>query len=94
MNTVNLETKITDFTVEVIKDQIVYELDIIFRVYRDTNPTDRNFHLPPGVNLQEVAEGLFFLDERVGPLHEIHLDLVSRGTQSDHFVQALQFLLG
>lgn len=38
---------------------------------------------------KEVAERLFFIEDRVSLLHEFDLDLVSQGTQSSYFVQVL-----
>ena len=41
----------------------------------------------------EVAERLFFGDERIQSLNQIYLDLVNQSTQSPHFAQALDYVL-
>ena len=92
MDSMNIETKVTDVTMNVIKEKIVEQLSIIFRVYRDTTP-DGNVNLPAEVNLQELSEHLFFRDESFQCLNEIYLDLVNQGTQSPHFAQALALVL-
>lgn len=51
-------------------------------------------NLPTGVNLKEVSERLFFIEERVSLLNYIYCDLLSKGTQSEYFVQVLEFILG
>jgi hypothetical protein len=75
MNSLNMEQKITDLAIGVIKENIVNQLEILFRVYRDTTG---DVNLPTGVNLQEVAERLFFIDESVQWLNQLYLDLVKR----------------
>lgn len=92
MDSMNIETKVTDVTMNVIKEKIVEQLSIIFRVYRDTTP-DGNVNLPAEVNLQELSEHLFFRDESFQCLNQIYLDLVNQGTQSPHFAQALALVL-
>jgi hypothetical protein len=64
---------------------------MLLRVYRDTT---ENVNLPTGVNLQEVSARLFFVDERVSLLHNIYCDLLSQGTQSEYFLQVIQFIGG
>lgn len=91
MNSLNMETKVTDVTRDVIKDKIVDQLSILLRVYRETT---EDVNLPTGVNLQEVSTRLFFVDERVSLLHNIYCDLISQGTQSEYFLQVIQFLGG
>lgn len=91
MNSLNFETKVTDVTRDVIKEKIVDQLSILLRVYRDTT---EDVNLPTGVNLQEVSTRLFFVDERVSLLHNIYCDLLSQGTQSEYFLQVIQFLGG
>ena len=86
----NLEGKVQELSITVLKEQIVYQLKLLFTVYKDTTP-DVNF--PPGIDLGQVAEGLFFREETVLSLNEIHLSLLNHGTQSPHFVQALEFVL-
>lgn len=54
MNSVNMETQITDLAVDVVKEKIVYQLKLLFAVYKDT--TDIHFNPPPGINLDEVAQ--------------------------------------
>lgn len=75
--------------IETLKDQIVSQLEILLKVYRDTNG---DVNLPTGVNLQEVSARLFFVDERVSFLHNIYCDLISQGTESQYFLQVIQFL--
>ena len=91
MNSLNMETKVTEVTIDVVKDKIVDQLSILLRVYRDTT---EDVNLPTGVNLQEVSARLFFVDERVSLLHNIYCDLISQGTQSEYFLQVIQFLGG
>ena len=93
MNSQNMETKVTDLTIDVVKEKIVDQLSILLRVYRETT---EDVNLPTGVNLQEVSARLFFGEARVNLLH-IHnkyCDLFSQGTQSEYFVQVIQFLGG
>lgn len=89
-NSINLEEKVNDLTINVLKEKRVSQLEILWRVYRDT--TD-NMNLTTEVNLQEVAERLFFGDERIQSLNQIYLDLVNQSTQSPHFAQALDYVL-
>lgn len=86
INSINLEEKVNDLTISALKEKRVSQLEILFRVYKDTT---RDVNLPAGVNLQEVAEHLFFSNESIQWLNQIYLDLVNQGTQSPHFAQAL-----
>ena len=86
-----METKGTGVTIDVVKEKVVNQLEILFRVYRDTTG---DVHFPTEVNLQEVSARLFFVDERVSLLHNIYCDLISQGTQSEYFLQVIQFLGG
>jgi hypothetical protein len=88
---VTLLLLINELTINALKDKIVSQLERILRVYRDT-AVDVN--LPTGVNLQEVAERLFFSDASIQCLNQIYVDLVNQGTQSPHFAQALDYVLG
>lgn len=86
----NLETKISNLALDVVKEKIVDHLEILLKVYRDTTV---DVNLPTEVNLQEVSERLFFLEERVSLLHNIYSDLISHGTESEYFLQIIQFLV-
>lgn len=90
INSINLEDRVNDLTISALKEKIVSQLEILFRVYRDTTP-DLNFELPQQV--EEVAERLFFKDERIPSLNELYVDLVNQGTQSIPFSQALELVL-
>ena len=57
MNSQNMETKVTDLTINVVKEKIVDQLSKELRVYRETT---EDVNLPTGVNLQEVSARLFF----------------------------------
>ncbi|KAK2996116.1 hypothetical protein RJ639_024872 [Escallonia herrerae] len=48
-----METKITDVTIDVVKEKIVNQLELLLKVYRDTT---EDVNLPTGVNLQEEIE--------------------------------------
>lgn len=87
-----MEKKVTDVTLDVVKEKIVDQLSILLRVYRDTT---EDVNLPTGVNLQEVSARLFFVDERVSLLHihNIYCDLISQGTQSEYFDLVLNSVL-
>ena len=91
INSINFEEKVNDLTMGVLKEKIVSQLEILLRVYRDTT---EDVNLPPEVNLQEVAERLFFSDQSIQWLNQIYLDLVNQGTQSEYFLQVIQFLGG
>ncbi|YP_008992371.1 hypothetical protein Salmi_Mp105 (mitochondrion) [Salvia miltiorrhiza] len=69
MNSLHIEPQITEVTRGVLKDKIVDQLSILLRVYKDTT---EGVSLPTGVNLQEVAEHLLFVDQRVNLLHNIY----------------------
>lgn len=90
INALNLEDKVNELTINALKENIVSRLENLLRVYRETTP-GLNVELPP---LHDVTERLFFVDERVSLLHihNIYCDLIYQGTQSEYFVQALQFL--
>lgn len=90
INSLNLETQINNLTVDVIKEMIVDQLDLIYRVYRDTTP-DVN-HLPAAVNFHSVAEQVLFSVDNIHWQNNIYMDLLNRGTQSEYFLQVLQFL--
>ena len=90
INSINLEERVNDLAVGVLKEKIVSQLEILFRVYRDTT---EDLNLPPEVNLQEVASRLFFRDQNIPWLNQIYLDLVNQGTQSPHFAHALDYVL-
>ena len=91
INAINVETQVTNISKDVLKEQIIYQLEILYKVYRDTT---EGVHLPAGVNLQEVSTHLFFVDERVSLLNSIYYDLIAKGTGSECFGQVIQFLLG
>ena len=91
INAINVETQVTDISKDVLKEQIIYQLEILYKVYRDTT---EGVHLPAGANLQEVSTHLFFVDERVSLLNSIYCDLIAKGTGSEYFGQVIQFLLG
>lgn len=91
MNSINMETKVYEVTIDVVKEKIVTQLSILLKVYKDTT---EGVSLPTGVNLQEVAERLFFVEERVSLLNNLYCDLLYQGTQSPYFIQVLEFLLG
>ena len=91
INAINVETQVTDISKDVLKEQIIYQLEILYKVYRDTT---EGVHLPAGVNLQEVSTHLFFVDERVSLLNSIYCDLIAKGPGSEYFGQVIQFLLG
>lgn len=93
INSINFQSKVTEITIDVIKDKIVEQLSILLRVYIDTHPPE-DVHLPTGVNLQEVSARLFFVDNEVNRLHHIYCDLFSQGTQSEYFLSFIQFLGG
>jgi hypothetical protein len=90
MNSQNMETKVTDLTIDVVKEKIVDQLSILLRVYRETT---EDVNLPTGVNLQEVSA---LGEARVSLLHihNIYCDLLSQGTQREYFLQVIQFLGG
>lgn len=92
ITSMNMETKISNLAVDVIKDKIVEKLEIIFRVYRDTTLADVN--LPAAVNLKEVAERVLFSVDNIHWLNHIYMDLVDHGSRSEYFVQVLTFLEG
>jgi hypothetical protein len=100
IHTMDLERKVGDLAINVLKEKIVNQLQIEFRVYRDTTV---NVNLPAEVNLQEVTEHIFdisvterpsFLEERISSLNSIYCGLISQGTQSEYFLQVIQFLGG
>lgn len=91
MNSINMEPKITDLAIDVVLENIVKQLEILLRVYKDTTA---NVNLPTGVNLHDVAERLFFREKRSIPsLNSLYLELVNQGTQSPHFAQVLDYVL-
>lgn len=90
MNSLNMETKIKNLAVDVIKEKIVDQLEIVFQVYKDTTTTA---NLPTGVNLQEVAERVLFSVDNIHGLNQIYLDLVNHGTQGIYFSQVLDYVL-
>ena len=87
----NLQNKVNDLSITVLKEQIVYQLKNLFTLYKDT--TDINFHLPPEINLDQVAADLFFLEGTVQSLNEIHLSLLNQCTESPHFIQVLDVVI-
>lgn len=100
IHTMDLERKVGDLAINVLKEKIVNQLQIEFRVYRDTTV---NVNLPAEVNLQEVTEHIFdisvterpyFLEERISSLNSIYCGLISQGMQSEYFLQVIQFLGG
>jgi len=93
MNSWNMETKITNLAVDVVKEKIVDQLEIVFTVYKDTTPTGDG-NLPTAVNFQEVAERVLWSVDNIHWLNQIYMDLVNHGTQSEYFLQVIQFLGG
>lgn len=93
INSINMETQITKVAVDVVKEKIVDQLAIVYRVYRDTTPTGDG-DLPAAVNFHEVAERVIFSVDSIHWLNNIYMDLVDHGTQSEYFLQVLQFLGG
>ncbi|KAJ6881934.1 hypothetical protein NC651_028517 [Populus alba x Populus x berolinensis] len=90
MNSQNMETKVTDLTIDVVKEKMVDQLSILLRLCRETT---EDVNLPTGVNLQEVSA---LGEARVSLLliHNIYCDLLSKGMQSEYFLQVIQFLEG
>lgn len=95
-----MDRKVTELAINVVKEKIIEELVILFRVYRDTTV---DVSLPTGVNLQEVIERLFDIEfslrplsreERVSFLNNLYCDLLSQGMESEYFLQVIQFLGG
>lgn len=89
INALNLEEKIDDLSITVLKEQIEYQLKPLLSIYKDT--TDINFSLPPERNLEQVASSIFFQEETVQSLNDIYCSLLNQGTASPYFVQALEF---
>jgi hypothetical protein len=92
ITSMNMETKITNLAVDVVKEKIVEKLEIILRVYRDTTFEDVN--LPAAVNLQEVAERVLFSVDNIHWLNHIYMDLVDHGSRSEYFVQVIKLIGG
>lgn len=90
INSFNLADKVNHLTIDVLKEQIVSQLKILWRVYGDTTP---DVNLPTEIHLEEVAQRLFFLNQPIQGLNQIYVDLVNQSTQSPYFVQALEFVL-
>lgn len=91
MNGLNMETKVTDLAIDVVKEKIVDQLEILLRVYRETTV---DVNLPAAVNLQEVAERVLFSVDNIHWLNQIYISIVNHGTQSEYFLQVIQFLGG
>jgi hypothetical protein len=91
INAIQMEEQLSIITIDALKEQIIYQLSILLKVYKDTT---EGVHLPAGVNLQEVSTHLFFFDEKVNVLNSIHSDLIAHGTESAYFGQLIQFLTG
>lgn len=49
LNLLNMDRKVTELAINVVKEKIIEELVILFRVYRETTV---DVSLPTGVNLQ------------------------------------------
>jgi len=93
VNSRNMETEITNLAIDVLKEKIVEKLKIVFRVYKDTTPTGDG-NLPTAVNFQEVAERVLFSVDNIHWLNQMYVDLANHGTQSEYFLQVIQFLGG
>lgn len=91
INSINMERKITHLAVDVVKEKIVDQLEILLRVYRDTTV---DVNLPAAVNLQEVAERVLFSVDNIHWLNQIYLSIVNHGSQSEYFLQVIKFLGG
>lgn len=89
INSLNMETRITEVAVDVIKGQIIEKLEILLRVYRDTN---LDVNLPAAVDLQAVCERVLFSVDSIHRLNHIYVCMINHGTESEPFVQVLQFL--
>lgn len=88
LNIFNMEPEITHLAVDVIKGQIVEKLDILLRVYRDTNV---NGNLPEAVDVQAVSERVLFSVDSIDRLNYIYVCLVDHGIQSEAFQQVISF---
>lgn len=93
LTSLNMERKITKLASDVMKDKIVEKLAIVYEVYRDISPTGGG-NLPAAVNFREVAERVLFSVDNVHWLNNLSMDLVNHGTESECFVQVIQFLGG
>jgi hypothetical protein len=93
VNSRNMETEITNLAIDVLKDKIVEKLQIVSKVYKDTTPTGDG-NLPTAVNFQEVAERVLFSVDNIHWLNQMYVDLANHGTQSEYFLQVIQFLGG
>lgn len=97
LNSMNYERKLRELTIAALKEQIVQQLNVLLKVYRDTTP---NVNLANRVNLADVNERVLNLvisersplEEKINSLNSIYVDLIYQGTQSEYFIQVLQFL--
>lgn len=89
INSLNMETRINEIAIDVLKGQIVEKLEILLRVYSDTN---LDVNLPATVDLQGVCERVIFSVDSMNWLNYIYISMVDHGTESEPFIQVLHFL--
>lgn len=89
LNSLNMEDKMTNLTLDVLKEEIVNRLFILYEVYRDTTPTGDG-DLPEGVNFHDVSERVLFSVDNIHWLNHIYRDLVDHGSRSEYFVQVIR----
>ncbi|KAK8548998.1 hypothetical protein V6N12_061898 [Hibiscus sabdariffa] len=74
LNSLNMEEEITNLTLEVLKEEIVNHLFILYEVYRDTTPMGDG-DLPEGVNFHDVSERVLFSVDNIQWLNHIYIIL-------------------
>lgn len=81
---------IHELKLELLKQKIESKLEMLFRIYFETNG---NGEFPERLRLKEIVEHAFLLDENIKEqilgLNQIYLDLISNGTGSSYFVHIL-----
>ena len=90
INSINMEDKLNQLTIDALKDKIVSQVEMLVRVYRETTP-GLDFELPP---IQPIAQQILFTEESIPYLNSLYTSLIENGTQAESFLQVLQFLVG
>lgn len=89
-NSINMEEKLNQLTIDALKEKILSKVEMLVRVYRETTP-GLDLELPP---IQPIAQQILFTEESIPYLNSLYTSLIENGTQGESFLQVLQFLVG
>lgn len=90
INSINMENKLDQLTIDTLKERIVSKVEMLVQVYKDTTP-GLDFERPP---IEPIAQQILFTEESIPHLNSLYTSLIENGTQGEYFIQVIPFLVG